>query len=70
MTLSRAAMMRPARGFGGYRTPVDGLFLSGAGTHPGGGITGGPGYVAAHELMRHTRRSSRLGGRGRALVNS
>jgi phytoene dehydrogenase-like protein len=52
MTLGRAGPMRPARGFGGYRTPVDGLFLTGAGTHPGGGITGAPGYVAARELLR------------------
>jgi phytoene dehydrogenase-like protein len=52
MTLGRAGPLRPARGFGGYRTPVDGLFLTGAGTHPGGGITGGPGYAAARELLR------------------
>lgn len=52
MTLGRAGPLRPARGFGGYRTPVDALFLTGAGTHPGGGITGGPGYVAARELLR------------------
>jgi phytoene dehydrogenase-like protein len=52
MTLGRAGPLRPARGFGGYRTPVDGLYLTGAGTHPGGGITGGPGYVAARELLR------------------
>jgi phytoene dehydrogenase-like protein len=63
MTVGRAGPLRPARGFGGYRTPVDGLFLTGAGTHPGGGITGGPGYVAARELLRRGAR----GKRGRTL---
>ncbi|MHB8694972.1 MAG: phytoene desaturase family protein [Solirubrobacteraceae bacterium] len=64
MAIGRSGPLRPARGFGGFRTPVDGLFLSGAGTHPGGGITGGPGYNAAHELIRTTTATAR---RGRAL---
>jgi phytoene dehydrogenase-like protein len=55
MVLGRAGPGRPARGFGGFRTPVDGLFLSGAGTHPGGGITGAPGYNAAREVLRAGR---------------
>jgi phytoene dehydrogenase-like protein len=58
MSIGRAAAGRPARGFGGYRTPVDGLFLTGAGTHPGGGITGAPGYNAAKEILRTPRVSS------------
>jgi phytoene dehydrogenase-like protein len=66
MTLARSGPLRPARGFAGYRTPVKGLFLSGAGTHPGGGITGAPGYVAARELLRTVRREGRrAGGRSR-----
>jgi phytoene dehydrogenase-like protein len=52
MAIGRAGAGRPAPGFGGYRTPVGGLFLSGAGTHPGGGITGAPGYNAAKEILR------------------
>jgi phytoene dehydrogenase-like protein len=52
MSMSRVGPFRPAKGLGGYGTPVPGLFLSGAGTHPGGGITGGPGYNAARELLR------------------
>ncbi len=51
MAMGRAGPMRPARGLGGYRTPVDGLYLSGAGTHPGGGITGAPGYVSAKVVL-------------------
>jgi len=45
--LFRNGPLRPARGFAGHRTPVDGLFLSGAGTHPGPGISGLPGQLAA-----------------------
>jgi phytoene dehydrogenase-like protein len=71
MTLGRAGPLRPARGFSGYRTPVEGLFLTGAGTHPGGGITGAPGYAAAREVLRATGRTSRSGAvtRARALVS-
>lgn len=56
MTLSRAGPRRPARGLAGYRTPVDGLFLGGSGSHPSGGITGAPGYMAAREVLRGTDR--------------
>ena len=52
MAMGRAGPMRPARGLGGYRTPIEGLFLSGAGTHPGGGITGAPGYNSARAVLR------------------
>lgn len=36
---------------GGYRTPIAGLFMCGAGTHPGGDVTGAPGYNAAHAVL-------------------
>jgi phytoene dehydrogenase-like protein len=69
MAIGRSGPLRPARGFGGYGTPVDGLFISGAGTHPGGGITGAPGYNAAHELIRHTTgRAGRIA-HARSLLN-
>lgn len=63
MAIGRAAAGRPAHGFGGFRTPIEGLFLSGAGTHPGGGITGAPGYNAAREVLRRRphRRHRRRG---------
>jgi phytoene dehydrogenase-like protein len=51
----RAGPTRPALGVGGYRTPIDGLYLSGAGTHPGGGVSGLPGMLAAQRLLRDTR---------------
>ncbi|MBM3948330.1 MAG: NAD(P)/FAD-dependent oxidoreductase [SAR202 cluster bacterium] len=40
----------------GYRTPVAGLYLCGAGTHPGGEVTGAPGHNAAHAILRDMRR--------------
>ncbi len=46
---------RPLPGWSGYRTPVTGLYLCGAGTHPGGEVTGAPGHNAAHALLRDHR---------------
>ncbi len=40
------------RGWSQYRTPIDGLYLCGAGAHPGGGVTGAPGHNAAHQALR------------------
>jgi phytoene dehydrogenase-like protein len=51
--------MRPVRGYGSYRTPVRGLYLCGAGTHPGGGITGANGRNCAREVLRDARRRLR-----------
>ncbi|CQD18032.1 dehydrogenase [Mycobacterium lentiflavum] len=52
---TRFGPLRPAPGFAGYRTPVDGLFLSGAGTHPSAGICGVPGQQAARAVLRTLR---------------
>jgi len=59
----RLGPLRPALGLGGYRTPVDGLYLGGSGSHPGFGMTGLPGRLRARELLRDTarRRSHRFG---------
>jgi phytoene dehydrogenase-like protein len=46
---------RPLLGYGDYRTPVRGLYLCGAGTHPGGGVTAVPGYNAAREIIKDQR---------------
>ena len=46
---------RPVLGYGDYRTPVAGLYLCGAGAHPGGGVTGLPGHNAAREILRDRR---------------
>ncbi len=47
--------MRPVRGYADYRTPIRGLYLCGAGTHPGGGVTGANGRNAAREVLRDAR---------------
>jgi phytoene dehydrogenase-like protein len=51
MTPLRLAMNRPARGLGGYRSPVDGYYHAGAGSHPGGGVSGWPGRLAAETAL-------------------
>ena len=44
-------MSRPVSGAAGYHTPVEQLFLCGAGSHPGGGISGVPGFNAARRII-------------------
>ncbi len=51
LRLEQLFFMRPVSGWSQYRTPVDGLYLCGAGTHPGGGVTGAPGHNAAHQAL-------------------
>jgi phytoene dehydrogenase-like protein len=46
---------RPVLGHGDYRTPVEGLYLCGSGSHPGGGVSGVPGHNAAREILRDRR---------------
>jgi len=55
--------MRPLPGWANYRTPLRGLYLCGAGAHPGGGVTGAPGFNAAHRALRDRRAASRRRGR-------
>ncbi|WP_367185142.1 phytoene desaturase family protein [Trebonia sp.] len=56
--------MRPVPGWARYATPVPGLYLCGAGAHPGGGVTGAPGYNAARRVLKDLRGGSSRG-RGR-----
>ncbi len=51
--------LRPVRGYADYRTPVAGLYLCGAGTHPGGGVSGANGRNCAREVLRDVRRQER-----------
>ena len=55
MLVNRLGPSRPARGFGGYDTPVPGLYLAGAAAHPSGGVTGWPGRLAAQHAIRQER---------------
>ncbi len=50
--------MRPIAGWARHGTPVERLFLCGAGSHPGGGVTGGPGRLAAREILRSCGRAA------------
>jgi phytoene dehydrogenase-like protein len=49
---SQLFMNRPAPGWNQYRTPIDGYYQCGSGTHPGGCVTGGPGKLAAQQILR------------------
>jgi phytoene dehydrogenase-like protein len=53
MTLDQFFHMRPIPGYARYATPIDALYLCGAGTHPGGGVTGIPGQNAAREILKN-----------------
>lgn len=53
MSLDQMFSLRPALGMSGYKGPVDGLFLTGASTHPGGGIMGASGRNAARVILKH-----------------
>lgn len=46
---------RPIQGFAQYRGPIEGLYMCGSGTHPGGGVTGIPGHNAAREIIKDRR---------------
>jgi len=55
-TLDQSWIARPQLGWAQYRTPIDGLFLGGAGTHPGGGLTGLSGLLAARTARKFLRK--------------
>ena len=59
LTLDQLFSARPVLGYADYRSPVSGLYLCGAGAHPGGGVTGAPGHNAAREILRDFRRQRR-----------
>ena len=50
-TLRQTLGRRPAPGLGNYRTPVEGIYLSGAGTHPGSSVSGAPGRACARVIL-------------------
>jgi phytoene dehydrogenase-like protein len=52
LTLDQFLFMRPVAGWAQYRTPLEGLYLCGAATHPGGGVAGAAGYNAAREILK------------------
>jgi phytoene dehydrogenase-like protein len=57
LSLDQILFMRPVPGWSRYRTPLDGLYLCGPGTHPGGGMAGLAGRNAARTVLKETPRS-------------
>jgi len=55
LALDQILFMRPVPGWGRHATPISGLFLGGVGTHPGPGILGGAGWLAAERTLRASR---------------
>jgi phytoene dehydrogenase-like protein len=55
--LDQILFMRPVPGWGRHATPISGLYLGGCGTHPGPGILGGAGWLAAGRLLDRARAS-------------
>jgi phytoene dehydrogenase-like protein len=58
LSLEQLFFNRPVPGWARYRTPVEGLWLCGSAAHPGGGIMGAPGRIAALQVMRARKRSA------------
>ena len=56
LSLDQMFSARPMLGYGNYRGPLSGLYMCGAGTHPGGGVTGAPGHNAAREILLDFKR--------------
>jgi phytoene dehydrogenase-like protein len=56
LTLEQLFFLRPVPGWAQYRTPVRNLYMCGSATHPGGGIMGAPGRLAAMEILKDWRR--------------
>jgi len=56
LSLEQLFFLRPAAGWAKYRTPIKKLYMCGSATHPGGGIMGAPGRLAALEILKDTGR--------------
>lgn len=60
MGLDGIFLLRPVKGWSGYRTPIKGLYLCGAGAHPGGGVTGAPGRNCAQVVIKDINKAGRF----------
>jgi phytoene dehydrogenase-like protein len=56
LNLEQLFFNRPVAGWSQYRRPITGLYLCGAGAHPGGGVTGAPGHNCAHQVLGDFKR--------------
>ena len=51
LSLEQLFFLRPAPGYASYASPLRGLYLCGSGAHPGGGVMGAPGHLAAQTIL-------------------
>ena len=51
LSLEQLFFLRPTPGYGGYGSPLSGLYMCGSGTHPGGGVMGAPGHLASQAVL-------------------
>jgi phytoene dehydrogenase-like protein len=58
LSLEQLFFLRPVPGFAQYKSPVKNLWMCGSATHPGGGIMGAPGRLAALEILKHAKGTS------------
>jgi phytoene dehydrogenase-like protein len=58
LSLEQLFFLRPVPGYAQFRTPIKNLYLCGSATHPGGGIMGAPGRLAALEILKDVKRAS------------
>ncbi len=56
LAIDQLFTMRPLLGYGGYDTPIRGLYLCGGGTHPGGFMSGSSGKLAVYALLASVKR--------------
>jgi phytoene dehydrogenase-like protein len=59
LALHQLFFFRPVPGWARYGTPIQGLYQCGSATHPGGGIMGAPGRLAARQILKDTGRTRR-----------
>jgi phytoene dehydrogenase-like protein len=61
LTFDQLLFNRPVPGYAQYRSPIDGLWMCGSSTHPGGGVMGAPGRNAAAEIVRSLGKRQPMG---------
>ncbi|HLK52341.1 MAG TPA: NAD(P)/FAD-dependent oxidoreductase [Candidatus Angelobacter sp.] len=58
LSLEQLFFLRPVPGYAQFRTPIKNLYMCGSATHPGGGIMGAPGRLAALEILKDVKTST------------
>ena len=61
LTFDQLLFNRPVPGYAQYRSPIDGLWMCGSSTHPGGGVMGAPGRNAAAEILKALKKPNGMG---------